>query len=181
MSKASTLVNADWLTLVPAIGLERRSVGIPAGLWFGVGIVQGDATGGIVVLNFETTFAFKSRWVHEWMALSAFLPNGTTMGCQASLNTGPQVTPGAHGLTNPTFREVLGGVSFSGAQSWNFTLGSAGGRPLLTFGDKAIAGGFTQAVFTWETNITGELYQVGSWGYYYANQGLFRGVPPDKG
>lgn len=185
MSAIATRTDANWLTLVPAAGLTRRSIGIPAGLFYVHGDLQGDATGGIVQYRATQAFEIKNRWVLEWQAVMAASSSvAAAFDCLLQLPTAPQVQDiTAQGFTNPVFAEAALGLiaGNSGSQTWTFGLGNAGRTPLLSWGTKNIPGVFLTMDFIWETNTNLARYSVAAWGFYYANQQLFRGLPPGVG
>ena len=181
------LPDANWLTLVPAAGLTRRGIGVPEGIWFGTTDTSGDASGGVIDLDWVLTFDIKDRWVFEWRAVSAAqkLHTGNALTAFLAIATGPAVPdPLATGtLTNPSFHQIKNGVPSAGAgvETFDFDLGSAGGRPLLTWGTKTIPGDYDVVRFVWSENNNTFGYTLTAWGYYYAQQGLFRGLPPGQG
>lgn len=184
MSLLVTIPDAQWLTLVPAAGLARRTVGIPEGLWYGTTLLYGDGSGGTLTLFWDTSFAIKDRWVMEWEAVSSWVLHETVQSGVLQVNTGPNVPdPMVTGIQNPSFTQVKLGVAAVGAatQTFDYDLGSGGGRPLLTWGTKGIAGAMRSFSHIWTSNLNVVSYQANAWGYYYSQQGLFRGLPPGQG
>jgi len=139
MSLLVTIPDAQWLTLVPAAGLARRTVGVPEGLWYGTTLLYGDGSGGTLTLFWDTSFAIKDRWVMEWEAVSCWVLDEAVQSGVLQVNTGPNVPdPMVTGIQNPSFTQVKLGVAAVGAatQTFDYDLGSGGGSPAFDMGNQ---------------------------------------------
>jgi len=178
MTVSLAVGDATWLTTVPLAGIPTRSLGQPAGIFFAGASIDGDASGGRIIQALFLTPANKERHVLEWMSVGSFADNEEANVALLTMSTGPRLPSPATAFNNLTFREtmiprILVG---SGTTGGIWTLGTPGGAPMISFGDKVIAGNFEVLQVQIETNTNGTRWFNFGWGFYYEYQTFFRGL-----
>lgn len=178
MAVIETFVDT-WLTHLPFVGGPRPSPYGPVdGIWYGLFAADGDASGGVVLLNGALSFDRKEDWIYILglvdLQINSVLSNNAFIG----VNTGPLI-PTPTVSRNPSFL-LAGGMNlalglaktaFGGNDQGQFPMA---GMPI--FGDKRISGNFSMIDTGVETNTNGAVYTVSSWGWLIRYNSFFRNV-----
>jgi len=185
MSVVESTIDAELITLVPMKDLPPGLLGSPAGLFFLGMAATGDAGGGVVAMTGELTFDKKQEYIYEWQHVSVFTDSNLSNGDNGELTilSGPRIPNPAANFTNPVYRELRVGTGSNtiGNTVWDFILGSKGNKPIVSYGDKSLAGSFNLVAMVFGVNDLAVTYFVFAWGLYYRYQTVFRGVPVGVG
>ncbi|HIB69209.1 MAG TPA: hypothetical protein EYO33_30030 [Phycisphaerales bacterium] len=173
--------DAEFITTLPVANMPVSRLGQPAGLFFGAPQAVGDLSGGVIQIAGSLTFDRKQEYIYEWMNFTLF--SNTELAAvggdvaRLTFRTGPAL-PTAVSAGSLTFTDSATARLARGFSTWEFTLGQAGRSPLITYGDKSIAGGATILQVDIAGNDVATTYQTSFWGFYYLYQTFFRGLLP---
>lgn len=180
----AAILTDTWISHLLFVGGRRQTnFGAVDGIWYGVGSVLGDNTGGNISISCRLSEERKEDWVYVVQDVDLTVNADFDGEAFVQVNTGPLI-PTATAVTNPTFNQggAMKGISNNAIAM--FKLNSAGASPfqgMPVFGDKKIAGVFLMIAGAFGTNTDGATHTLSAWGWLINYNSFFRNVDPRVG